>query len=984
MPRELSARPTPLLLRLLDEGAVSALTDAQLVERFAAGRDPEAFAALVARHGPLVMGACRGVLDAADAEDAFQATFLVLLKRIGTFPVGPSLGGWLYRVARRVARQDRLSQARRRRREASRPGPEAGSGADAERSELLAVIRQEVGRLPERYRAAIVLCDLEGLTREQAAAVLGCPAGTVGGRLARARRKLRDGLARRGVDPATAFPTPFAPALAVARRAAFEAASSLAAGARPTPAVAALAARAVAPWAALKSAAALTVAAFLAGGLLAAAAPSEPPPRKSLRQAPATAPPPEPEPAPDPDAPANAGRFAGRVVDREGRPIAGARIYVAPRGEGTPRDLGPARALSRPDGRFAFEAADMTFESLDGLPARREGLMAAGADGYAPDWARTWGEGASSFRSHWDPIKGADLTLRLVRDVPIRGRIVDPEGRPVAGARVRLETLTIPDRNDLDGYLVQVRTILGGACNGRPISPPEVLPGVPSQVATDAEGRFRMTGLGADRVAYLRVSASGFADCYLTVVTRETADVPTTERDMQGRPAHTTHGASFTASLDRDRSVAVSGLVIAGDTREPLAGVRVGRGDGSPRPEDVVTGPDGRFTMRGILPEELEPVGPLPADPMAAAAARQPLRLAAAPGPGRPYLPASTVVDRRDGVVIECLRGVPYRLKVVDEAGAPVEATVDSYAVSPNPYLASLPPGVVAVGQRPVGRALRTDPGVYEGVLAPGPAAVLVQTPSVRGLRPPFVDPKAFFAPGKADWTEQEARTSYGDGEYLILGPNWHRQEDYAAIALADPPVGSGPLELSATVVRDRPRTVTLLDPDGRPLVGVVPDGLTLHPGDQEPRLRAATAAISKLDPGRGRRITFVHEGRKLAGDLVARGDDDAPYTVTLQPWASVTGRIVDARGSAGVPEKTFLDMGTRRRLAAGDDPGVGVLPVIQADGDGRFRFERLVPGRRYGAEVFQKGSLVGTAFEDLVLRPGEARDLGDVRTAGP
>ena len=95
-----------LIGRLFDEGVVAGLSDAELVERFAKARDPEAFAALVARHGPMVMAVCRGLLGSSgDDDDAFQATFLVLMNRAGTFPVGASLGGWLYRVARRVDRK---------------------------------------------------------------------------------------------------------------------------------------------------------------------------------------------------------------------------------------------------------------------------------------------------------------------------------------------------------------------------------------------------------------------------------------------------------------------------------------------------------------------------------------------------------------------------------------------------------------------------------------------------------------------------------------------------------------------------------------------------------------------------------------------------------------------------------------------------------------------------------------------------------------
>src|SRR5262249_21871739 len=156
--------------------------DGQLLERFATrgGEAAElAFAALVERHGPMVLRACRAVLrDEHEAHDAFQATFLVLVRRAGSLWVRDSLGPWLHQVACRVAWCARSASARRRRHErqaAERSGPAA---SEASRDELGPVLHEEIDRLPEPYRAAIVLCCLEGLTLEQAARRLGWPIGT--------------------------------------------------------------------------------------------------------------------------------------------------------------------------------------------------------------------------------------------------------------------------------------------------------------------------------------------------------------------------------------------------------------------------------------------------------------------------------------------------------------------------------------------------------------------------------------------------------------------------------------------------------------------------------------------------------------------------------------------------------------------------------------------------------------------------------------
>jgi RNA polymerase sigma factor (sigma-70 family) len=172
-----------------------------LLDRFIAHGDEAAFADLLARYGPLVLGACRRVLQhEQDAEDAFQATFLVLARKAGSINKRQALGNWLYGVAYRVALQVRRGAGRWRtvaKPLLDVPGPEEGPGES--RSDLRPILDEEVRRLPTKFRDAVVLCYLEGKSTEEAAAALGCPRGTVLSRLARARDRLRGRLVRRGV-----------------------------------------------------------------------------------------------------------------------------------------------------------------------------------------------------------------------------------------------------------------------------------------------------------------------------------------------------------------------------------------------------------------------------------------------------------------------------------------------------------------------------------------------------------------------------------------------------------------------------------------------------------------------------------------------------------------------------------------------------------------------------------------------------------------
>jgi RNA polymerase sigma factor (sigma-70 family) len=203
-----SSRPLETLFRL---GTTGNLTDAQLLERFVAhrGEDAEAaFAAVVERHGPMVLRVCRGILtDPNDAEDAFQVTFLVLARKARAIARRSLLANWLYGVAVRSAREVRKNAARRRAREGTMDDiGRAESRPDADCGELRFVIDEELSRLPESFRSPVVLCDLEGKTHKEAARILGVPVGTVSSRLVRARGLLRTRLARRGLDPSSAEP----------------------------------------------------------------------------------------------------------------------------------------------------------------------------------------------------------------------------------------------------------------------------------------------------------------------------------------------------------------------------------------------------------------------------------------------------------------------------------------------------------------------------------------------------------------------------------------------------------------------------------------------------------------------------------------------------------------------------------------------------------------------------------------------------------
>lgn len=656
----------------------------------------------------------------------------------------------------------------------------------------------------------------------------------------------------------------------------------------------------------------------------------------------------------DLDDPRLAGQFAGVVLGPDGQPVAGARLHVVP---SFSKNLtpGPVRARTDAAGRFAFEAPDLRYTAFDGLPARRRGLIIAAADGYAPDAVESWGRISRADEPVAPRTEATSLVLRLGRDdVPVRGRIVDHEGLPIARAHVRLVALWVPRDS-----VAHARPRHPARFEDyRMIRVKNLLPGVNRDVDTDSDGRFTMPGLGRDRLAALWVSGPGIVNASFTVIV---GDGPEVEILQENREIP--QPGPFTLRLMAGYTV--DGLVRDRDTLEPIAGMEVTDG----RSDSVFTDAKGWFTLATLDPRDQRP------------------QVRAWSPPGMCYLTGQSRIDVVPDVVIECQKGIPFRLKVVDEAGAAIDGDVEYVPVAPNSLFADWGRELAYSGW-PLSVGVRKAPGVYEGFVMPGPGAVLVTVPDASGYRPAHVDPKAFFAPGRANWTDDELASTYGTHDTLSIGPRSVNQRDYAAIVLVDPPVGAKPLELTATLLRDRPRMVTLLDPEGQPVEGARAQGLTAHDWDNAYALRASTFPLTGLQPDRGRRITFVKEDRQLIGFLLARDDGRAPYIVSMRPWATLRGRFVDESGRPlrldGVGNEGWprLQADPRRDMAAHDDATIGIFPEVHGEA---FEVERLVPGLRYRAEVsFSEGPSAGVAFEDVVLEPGELRDLGSIRVRPP
>ncbi len=643
---------------LFEGGSVVGLSDRQLLERFNSPQDAggeAAFAVLVGRHGPMVLSVCRQLLDDRHlADDAFQATFLVLARKARSIRDPDRLGNWLYGVAFRTARCARLRLARRRRKEEVGIMVRSGSTVAVEPTvppaeaavmarEQAEMLHGEIERLPDAFRLPVVLCYLEGLTVHEAAQRLRWPHGTVRSRMARAREKLRRGLTRRGiVAPAAALAAVLdsQPVKASVSSPLYDLTTRAALRFAAEPAVDALSASTTAlAQEVLRSMlihklklVALTVL-FLGvvatgAGYLTRSPAMKDEPKESLagqqsRPA-ARSGRADQGPVPSP------GRMfvTGRVLDPAGKPAAGAVVDIIGRPRAPwvgARQYVDARVLigrggTDANGRFRIDALRT---SADGF---FEVYALAAAPGFGLGWAMLNAD-----------AKQPAAEIRLRTEQVIRGKLFDVQGQPVAGVELQVWSIGRPN-------VPQAKGGYDGVSMGNP-PPPEGLRVWPRPVKTDDQGRFAVAGIGRDVTVGFHVRDRRFASAGFQVRTDGQDGTKTVTQAL--RPA-----------------IIIEGRVLAADTGQPIpqALVQVGMGLVTLPGGRVVGGGGGsrhRADDQGRFTANVQPAGSY--------------RVKVLPPEGEPYLIAQVEFEWTKGAVkkeidVKVPRGVVIHGKVV-EAG---------------------------------------------------------------------------------------------------------------------------------------------------------------------------------------------------------------------------------------------------------------------------------------------------------------------------
>jgi RNA polymerase sigma factor (sigma-70 family) len=915
--------------------------------RYTASNDGPAFAALVARHGPMVAATCRAILPHGhDVEDAFQATFLVLARKAGSVRNGDALGGWLHRVACRVAIQAKIEVNRRRRRESDCSAMEIPAATrPALDVDLCSTVHEEIDRLPERHRLPIVLCDLEGLSYEKAARQLDWTVPAFRCRLMKARERLRDRLTRRGVT-ATALAAVIASTTDASSAVAAtwaHAAVAAATGGTSSATVYALSQIVLRSMlmAKLKLAASAALAAagiVSAGVFLGRAEKDDRAPE--IREAAKSGLSAEIKDQPKQETTSTALiEVRGRVVDPDGRPVAGATVQTAY----LDRDIMPAPDVaSGPDGRFFIQVPPWRRNSV---LRRRDAMfpwVVASAPGFGPGWA-------SAVR---EPGASGEIATRLVEaGPPIEGRIVDLEGRPVAGARVKAERVWFARDGKFPDWLAK-------AADGGVQGPWQGLDQLPTAITatTGTDGRFHIAGIGRDRIAELIASGPTIATARLYALNREGEAISTSTLDAKITRERTIYyGRRFEYAATPTKPIA--GIIRDKDTGRAIVGLKL-RGmvfdehsHVSAPGIEATTDTNGHYRLTGL--------------PKAPA-----YRLFLEPSNGLPYtkttfrVPAESPALEPVRFDVTLKRGIVVRGRVTDKAtGRPVSGYVNAYAFADNRLINEFP------GYRSSyeSHASITDDGRYEIVALPGRG--LIACRSDLGLYRGYVGAETIKGYDAKD-------------ECFDTAPQICNVHDYHVLAEVNLDPKAELATMNLQVDPGRTLTATAVDPQGKPVIGTMATGLTDLFSTIEYAQESPEIVIHALDPSKPRRVTVSHAARQLVGSVYLKGNETGSLILRLQPWGTVTGRVVDDEGQprGGLAINNLGGIYPEPPADQGILPNSTTSPGIWIGRDGRFRIEGLIPGLKYGASAHEGFMYRGTLFKDLTVAPGEVKNLCDLR----
>lgn len=961
---EVPAVPRPTLARLAAtlrparRSADVSDTDHALLARFVADRDEAAFRSLVKRHAETVLTACRQVLtDSADVDDTFQATFLVLLKKAKAVDAGIPIGGWLFAVAHRVAVRCRSDKARRsaRETEAARRNRTSTEPPDLSWKEATAVLHAELNSLPDKYRLPLLLCYLQGLARDEAAEQLGTTVGAVRGQLERGRALLERRLAKRGVVLSAGL-------LAVLMGGSRSAGSPpvelielavRAAGGNAPPAIAALTTGAFPMTTTLKR---IILPAVLALGLLGASVGFTP--GVPVANADEKKPTQDKMEKPKVDAKADPKKtdevkertITGKVLGHDGKPVQAELQLVWQ--DAKPLSLGKT-------------ATDGTFKVTTLLKVGEwGGSLVVTATGHGLDFLP---HGVDSLPQSLTPT--AEVTFRLPKERAIKGRILDQEGKPVAGATVAVQNVSAYDSDaSADAHMKKWGSELflrwGPPSGDRGLWYSKEFP-TPT-ATSDKDGRFTLGGFGAGQLVNLKLTGPRVANRRIVTLNRDGFD-PEPVMKLTHEHEYKEFGGRWVLFGPDPTVVMEPEKVIRGTVTDPAGKPRAGVKVAFTRPNkhdlthewtEATTDKDGKYEIRGAKKHTGYMVQ-VDADPAAGLLQCQGF--------------ADDTVGYEPIVIdLKCAKGVVVTGRVTNKAtGQPVASQMWVEVLAKNPFVDKYPPFMHAASSST--DKFRTDAdGKFRIVTIPGPV-LLMASPRKGGwgdYKPPVPDPKH-----KERFHNQTGVLGYfghGGSRGLVQG-NWCK-----VIEAKDTDT-----ELSVNAEFE-PATRTplkVVDADGKPLTGSHAAGTTPTDFASPDETLTDTHTIFNLEPKVERLVAVIHPKKKLVGTATLTADVKEPV-VKVGVGSTVTGRAVgtDGKPLAGLSVRLYF---TRRAA----EEAFEVLTADQfptTDANGEFRIDHLFPGEEFKLHYHRGQKRLGPAIDKIpnhkAAKDGDTLKLGDVK----
>ncbi len=693
--------------------------------------------------------------------------------------------------------------------------------------------------------------------------------------------------------------------------------------------------------------------------------------------------------------------FAGTVVDRAGKPAVGLKVFTSYFHKGIPLDNAPPAALTDEHGKFEFSSKKSVFADAGGFGLADVGLVAVkegygfayGAALHFETTGRFAAESPRAARERLEKTAGKNpnvLTLPA-DDIPIRGRIVNTEGQPVAGATVAAMNIWEGTEGTLDAWetssadkaarlFQHIRLLVGehpaGGSSWRGTNPPRrhlvalqfngSRPLIVPLARTDADGRFVLKGIGRERIAEILVSAPGIESSHLWARTRH-GEIIKWQRVAQfpGAGVETFYPSELTfVALP---SVPVEGRVTDAKSGQALAGVSVR----SPSAifTRTITDADGKYRLEG-LPLGTERVMFLP------------------PAGSRYLVGAADVTTtpktERVGLNATLTAGVLVRGQATDlRTGQGLRGRLQYFPFQANPHLQGA--GGFEKSDLEWQYFLCDEDGRFEIPVLPGPG-ILAFDASNRGSFPIGAGADRIDGP----------RQKIGGITWFATAPV-QCASVYNLLAPLDPQPGTDVLNIDLALSSGVNIPGRVLSPEGQALTDYYVIGAEQTAARTQPKpQKESTLEVKGYFANRGRRLLVYHPERNLVADHRLAGEPPEKIDIELRPGAIITGRVVDADGRPMERVRIDTVLGSMDRYEYdphGEDKDRGILMNlvngnwIETDAQGRFELKGIIPSLKYSAKGFRwikidnvPAGTLGMLFRDVTADPGETKDLGDLR----